>query len=347
MTLQIESLNDPAMSEPWVGDVVEPIQLQQRAGGRHEVALQLTPRHGTGLQECRVRYSLQGPAASPLLVVQGGISANEQVSARVAANGIGWWNNVVGDGCAIDTTKFRVLSIEWLDRASFNGTRAIDSADQADAIAALLTLLGCARVHAIVGASYGAMVALALAERHASRLNRAVVIAGAHRAHPLSTALRNIQREIVRFGCANGDAALGLALARKLAMTTYRGEREFAERCSAPAHFADDRFHFAEEAWFEAAARGFAGRFTPHRFLALSESIDLHCVAPENIGVPLSLIGISTDRVVPLADICELQRRSASSTTLDIVDSRYGHDAFLKEPAMIGPLIAHALEGER
>jgi homoserine O-acetyltransferase len=135
----------------------------------------------------------------------------------------------------------------------------------------------------------------------------------------------------------------GLDLARRLAMTTYRGEREFAERCNGAPEFRDGRFRFAEEGWLEAAGARFVERFDAERFLALSESIDLHAVAPESVRVPATLIGIASDRLVPLADLCELQRRSGAPATLHVIDSRYGHDAFLKETAQIGPLIAEAL----
>jgi homoserine O-acetyltransferase len=127
-------------------------------------------------------------------------------------------------------------------------------------------------------------------------------------------------------------------------MTTYRSEREFAERCATAPVFRDGRYRFGEEDWLEAAGASFSQRFAPDRFLALSESIDLHAVAPEDVRVPTTLIGFSSDRLVPLSDLCELQRRCGAPAPLHVIDSRYGHDAFLKEPDKIGPLIADALD---
>ena len=234
------------------------------------------------------------------------------------------------------------------EKSDFIGSapRAVGSEDQADAIAALLAELGIRRAHAFVGASYGAMVALAFAARHPQRVRRIVAIAGAHRAHPLAVAVRTLQREIVRLGDRLGDAAAGLDLARRLAMTTYRGEREFAERCAGTPEFRDGRYRFASEDWLEAAGARFVQRFGVERFLALSESIDLHEIAPEDVRVPTTLIGIASDRLVPLADLCDLQRRCGAPAALHVVDSRYGHDAFLKEAAQIGPLVREALGAE-
>ena len=311
--------------------------------------IRLSPFHGGDARPVQVRYTLHGTAGAPVVVVQGGISADRHPGAH--GDGPGWWPELVGRGRPVDTDRFRVLSIEWLDRddlAASDGSdaelRAVGSQDQADAIAAVLAELDVRRLHAFVGASYGAMVGLAFAARHRERLGRLVAIAGAHRAHPLAIALRNLQREIVRLGARHGDVDSGLDLARRLAMTTYRGEREFAERCGAAPEFRDGRFRFAEEDWLSAAGANFVRRFSAERFLALSESIDLHAVAPEEVRVPATLIGIGSDRLVPLADLCELQRRCGAPAPLHVIDSRYGHDAFLKETAQIGALIAEALE---
>ena len=66
-------------------------------------------------------------------------------------------------------------------------------------IVRLLDQLGIDRLHGSVGASYGGMVTLALAQKHASRLRQAVVISAAHRTHPMSTAWRSVQRAFVRY----------------------------------------------------------------------------------------------------------------------------------------------------
>ncbi|MBO9664741.1 homoserine O-succinyltransferase [Dokdonella sp.] len=317
----------------------EPPAVDATLDSRGELSIRLHPKHADGTRELRVRYALHGAAGAPVVIVQGGISADRHV-VTTADGGAGWWSAIVGPGRAIDTRGCRVLSIDWVELADLGGAHAVDSADQADALAAVLDALGLRRARAFVGSSYGAMVGLAFAARHPQRIGHLVAIAGAHRAHPLSVAVRNIQREVVRLGARLGDAAAGLDLARRLAMTTYRGEREFAERCADAPVFADGRFQFAEEAWLKAAGASFVQRFDGARYLALSESIDLHRVEPEDVRVPTTLIGISTDRVVPLADLCELQRRCGAAAALHVIDSRYGHDAFLKEDAQISALIS-------
>ncbi|MGH3430494.1 MAG: alpha/beta fold hydrolase, partial [Mycobacteriales bacterium] len=155
--------------------------------------LRLTPRHGTS-SLAEVAYRLVGPVDAPVVVVQGGISANR--AAGTLSNvpqPTPWWPQVVGDGLAIDTARVRVLSLEWLTPADYTSAdtdetaqppRAVTTDDQADALAALLSKLGIERIAAYVGSSYGGMVALAFAARYPSLIGRLVVISAAHRAHP-------------------------------------------------------------------------------------------------------------------------------------------------------------------
>ena len=304
--------------------------------------LQLSPKYGSGPREVEVSYLWCGAAGAPTVIVQGGISADRDVTALDGDVAPGWWQALVGSGAAIDLERWRVLAIDWLTPNQL-GAGSVSSEDQADALAALLGELGIVQVHAFVGSSYGAMVALAFAARHPRRVERLLLLAGAHRPHPLSTAQRSVQRGIVRLGQASGQADEALALARQLAITTYRGSAEFGRRFAGGPEWRDERFHFPVEDYLEHQGRRFVARFDAERFLALSESIDLHDVQPEQVPTRTTLIGFPSDRLVPLADLCELQRRLHGPATLEVVESPYGHDAFLKEPEQLAPLLREAL----
>lgn len=312
---------------------------EQRSSRR----LALQPKYGHGISHVDVRYQWTGAADAPTIIVQGGISASRHVAGTEQGQ-TGWWSELVGQGQAIDLAHYRVLSIDWLTPADFeNNPRAISSEDQADALAALIGALGIGRAAAFIGSSYGAMTALAFAARHPEKVEKLVLLAGAHRAHPMATAQRAIQRQILRLGQASGQIEEALSLARQLAMTTYRGSEEFARRFASTPDYREGRFHFPVEDYLEHAGRRFVERFDLDRFLALSESIDLHDVAPETINTPATLIGFPSDRLVPLADLCELQRRLRGPATLEVVDSPYGHDAFLKETNKLAPLLRQAV----
>lgn len=306
---------------------------------RSEALVRFVPRYGHEPVAVTLRYFWYGAPDAPTVIVQGGISASRDVCSH-GDNG-GWWDDIVGAGKALDLHSHRVLSIDWLAASDLGGVASVSSEDQARALVALLDALAIDKAKAYIGSSYGAMVGLALAALAPQRIGRLVAISGAHRAHPLATALRAIQREIVRSGLASGDVAGALGLARQLAMTTYRGADEFAERFDAAPEFRDGRFHFPVEDYLSAAGRKFVARFDAQRYLSLSESIDLHRVDAAAVSVPCDVVAVSSDRLVPTTDLRELAATAAAN--YHEIDSIYGHDAFLKETARIGALVADAL----
>ncbi|UPG93590.1 homoserine O-succinyltransferase MetX [Luteibacter aegosomatissinici] len=312
--------------------------LTEQRGTRR---VSITPKYGSEPVAVDVRYLWCGAPNAPTVIVQGGISATRDVCAGRERQG--WWQELVSQGGAIDLSHCRVLSIDWLVPADIEGVESVSSEDQAAALAALVDELGIGRAQAFIGSSYGAMTGLAFAANHADKVKSLVLLAGAHRPHPLSTAQRSVQRGIVRLGIESGRTDEALALARQLAMTTYRGSEEFSRRFAAGPELRDGRFYFPVEDYLEHAGRRFVERFDPQRFLALSESIDLHDIAPERVHAPTTLVGFPSDRLVPLSDLCELQRRIGGTATLEVVDSPYGHDAFLKETVQLAPVLRHAL----
>jgi homoserine O-acetyltransferase len=305
---------------------------------------------GGRLESVEVAFRLAGARDAPVVAVLGGISAGREVFA-LGPGASGWWQEAVGPGRALDTDRFRVLGLDFLggshrttgpaDGATFPSVSAFD---QARLVAALLDHLGLDRLHASVGASYGGMVTLALAEAHPGRLRHAVVLSAAHRTHPMSTAWRSVQRAIVRYALGHGEGARGLTLARALAMATYRSAREFEERFPGPAEAGPDGFRFPVESYLMARGASYAAHYRPEAFVCLSESIDLHRVEPARIRVPTTLLAVQEDQLVPLADMRELRDRHAGNCSLVEISSLFGHDAFLKETEVLRDLLARALD---
>lgn len=285
------------------------------------------------------RYEIAGPTQAPVVVALGGISATCTVT--------DWWRDIVGPRKAIDTERYRVLGIDFLDggrRADGRPARTITTHDQADAIARVLDCIGVQRIRAFVGASYGGMVALAFAEKYPERIERLVVISAPHEPHPMSTALRALQRNIVKLGLESGRATEALALARGLAMTTYRSAREFAERFeTTPVEYLEGDATFAVEQYLNAAGEKFAARWAAERFLALSLSGDLHRVDPAKITTPATIIAAEGDAIVPGEQLEALAASINAPTRLVQLASTRGHDAFLTEPVALGNILEVAI----
>jgi len=308
---------------------------------RGSITIDLTLRHA-GLHRLDVHYEIQGNPASPLVVVAGGISANRHVSLNLADPAPGWWDAQVGDGRAFDPRVHCILAIDWIG-ADGRLDVPIDTADQANAIRAVLDALLFPRVALFVGCSYGAMVALQFAALHGDRVDRVVSISGCDRAHPYSSAARALQRRAVALGSLQCDTTAGLALARELAMLTYRTPEEFSSRFDAAPTLTQGRVRCAAEDYLDHCGQRFAGAFSPTGFVRLSESLDLHAVAAETIHVPVTVVAVADDRLVPLADASRLTSRLGGHGTLRVLQSPYGHDAFLKEPAAIDAVLRDAL----
>lgn len=325
------------------GEEASGLKSLLQGAGSFVVDMQVSLRHA-GLRRVVVRGECNGPVDAPLVVVAGGISANRHVAAAPGNTEPGWWEAQVGPGRAIDTSRVRVLAIDWLG-ADGSLDAAIDSADQADVLAQVLDRLGVARVAAFVGASYGAMVGLQFAARHGARLDRLVAISGAHRPHPYASAWRALQRQCVALGRSEGAVTRGLALARQWAMLSYRTPEEFAGRFDAPAVLDDDGVaRCAAEDYLESCGRRYASRWTSTAFLRLSESIDLHRVDPADVRVPTTVVAIEEDRLVPLSDLQGLVESLAAPARLHVLRSRFGHDAFLKEEAAVAGILRDALD---
>ncbi len=304
--------------------------------------------HGDTLPGARLAWRLAGPEGAPIVVALGGISAHRHVAAPRTE---GWWHTLVGPGLGLDTTRYRVLGIDYLGgRGDSTAPRAggsfppVSAWDQAAALAHVITALQPGPVHAILGASYGGMVALAFATLHPGLARRIVVISTSDRSQPQATAVRSLQRQIVREALARGDGPAGLKLARALAMTTYRTAGELAQRFSGPPVREGARFRFPVEDYLFARGDDYVRHYRPESFLALSESIDLFTIDASGIATPVTLIAVREDQLVPVADMRSLATRIGTRCRLIEVSSICGHDAFLTEGAMLRPIFAQILE---
>jgi len=57
----------------------------------------------------------------------------------------------------------------------------------------------------------------------------------------------------------------------------------------------------------------------------------------------MTVIGVTSDRLYPLAQQEELVKHLPHADTLHVIDSLYGHDGFLLESEKITPIVASAL----
>jgi homoserine O-acetyltransferase len=287
-------------------------------------------RYGT-----KVQASALGDPSHPPVVVLGGISANCFPAARPDGR-LGWWPGLVGADCLIDPNDFYILGVDFAGDES--GASAPTTADQARVVAAALDVIGVDRPVVVIGASYGAMVGLALAEAEPERVDRLVVISAAAEPHPASTAARELQRRVVALGLEAGQGDEALAIARGLAMLTYRTPDEFGYRFSGGIEAECPTCVSEPGSYLGARGKAFRSVMSPGRFLSLSASIDRHRVDPAKIKAPCLIIGASSDQLVFPDDLRRLAE-DLGGAEVHILDTLFGHDMFLKESIRVGTII--------
>ena len=347
----MNAIAEPDLIPPGISAPVLPAADPVVREGIVEIPGEMALYHGGRLSGVRLAWRMVGPVNAPVICALGGISASRRVclgeEPRHHIDGpemirhrdrelSGWWSDIAGPGRPLDTHRYRILSFDYLGGSGeTTGPReslrfpSVSSYDQAELLLRVLNHLGIKTLRAFAGGSYGGMVALAFGERYPERVGRLIVLCASDRPHPLATAWRSVQREIVRLTLASDRAADGLKLARALAMSTYRSSEEFAARFAGPPALESERFVFPVERYLMARGSDYAARHRPESFLCLSESIDLHRVAADRIFVPTTAVAVQEDQLVPVADVRGMVARLRTGR-LHEISSIYGHDAFLK-----------------
>jgi homoserine O-acetyltransferase len=283
-----------------------------------------------GVADAHVRFSSIGPLDAPVVFVLGGISASRRAAAEVG----GWWGDVVRAGGAVDVSRYRVISADFFPLAP-DEIATLTTTDIASVYLHCLREIGVERLHAFVGASFGGMVGLALAAAAPEFVQRLVCLCAADRAAPMALAWRRVQQQILKLAIDAGRPEEGVALARELAVTTYRTEEEFNTRFEDAAGVDGYLSHQGEK---------FARKMSAERYATLSGALDSHEVDPARVVAPTLLIAAESDRLVPVETMRTLAGALGGAAKFVSIPSLYGHDAFLKEAAVIGPEIEEFLK---
>ena len=188
------------------------------------------------LPELTVAYRHDGPPPSraPQALVIHALTG----SADAAGD---WWAPLIGPGRAFDTDRVGVLCANLLGGcygttgptsrdprtgAAFGSTFPfVNTRDQARVQWLLLDALGIGELAVVTGGSLGGMVVLEVALARPQAVRSILPIAAPAATGPMAVAWNHIQLRLIEL---LGDE--GMALARELAMTTYRSEADFEER---------------------------------------------------------------------------------------------------------------------
>jgi homoserine O-acetyltransferase len=342
-------------------------------------------RRGGLLENPRVAYETWGelsPARDNAIVIFTGLSPSAHASSSPADTAPGWWEEMVGPSRPIDTRRFFVICINSPGSCfGSTGPASINPAtgqpyrldfpvlvleDVAILANAVIKSLGIDRLFAIVGPSMGGMTSQAYGALFPGTYERLLIISAGPRSMPFATALRSLQREMIRRdpdwneGNYNPDEGpiTGMRLARKLGMITYRSAEEWDKRFGRE-RVPEERktgdcfaLDFEVESYLEAHANKFTGQFDANCYLYLSRASDIFDIAEHGGSVEAGLgrinaeralvIGVATDLLFPLhqqREIADGLRASSANVEFLELPSIQGHDSFLVDMDSFRPPI--------
>jgi homoserine O-acetyltransferase len=237
--------------------------------------------------------------------------------------------------------------------------------DNVRAQAKLLDSLGVRRLRLVLGGSIGGMQALDWAIHEPRRVERALVI-GVTPLSAMGLALNHLQRQAIQRDpewvggnyLPQRPPRQGLALARQIAMLSYKSAELFDERFGRkPNRNGEDPWASDQEkggvgliggrfdiaGYLDHQGERFIERFDANSYLAILRTMDIWdplrgCASPAEafggIRARLSFVGISSDWLFPphtVRDFAYTIRAAGVQADYREMISAHGHDAFLAE----------------
>lgn len=276
----------------------------------------------------------------------------------------GWWDQMVGPGRGIDTSRYFVICANIL--GGCEGTTGPSSispqtgkpygstfpeitvADIVNVQHALIKHLGIARLHAVVGGSLGGMQVIEWGIQHGNVVDCCVCIASTMQLSAQALAFDIVGRNAIEADPAwrDGDyydaedqPSPGLAQARMIGHITYLSPEIMAQKFGRTRRDDDQRFQV--ESYLEYQGAKFVERFDANSYLHITQAMDTFDVSEKYGGIDQALrqvqsrflvVALSSDWLFPPGQSIEL-----STALLDqhkplsycLLQAPYGHDAFL------------------
>ena len=229
----------------------------------------------------------------------------------------------------------------------------------------LIDYLGIEKMLSVVGGSMGGMQAMEWAINYPDRLDSAVPIATTSQLSPQSIAFDWVGREAIKYdpNWNNGNYSAdhvpdrGLAAARMLAHITYLSDESMSLKFGRDLQDADSYsfdFHrdFAVESYLEHQGRRFVERFDANSYFYITRAMDYFDLAARAGGdlakafstakAAFLVVSFSSDWLFPTAEsrkIVNALLKNRLNVSFCEIKSAYGHDAFLLEADVLGPML--------
>lgn len=279
------------------------------------------------------------------------------------ANKPGWWDPLIGPGKLFDTEKYFVICPNFLGScygttgplSEINGKRyaadfpVVTVRDMVRVQKKLIDFLGVNKLKTITGGSLGGMQVLEWLILYPQLVETAIPIATSIAHSPWAVSLNQAAREAIRADAKfdNGNYSEqphnGLALARRIAMISYRSYDSFGNRFGRERVNADGSYDatnkFQIESYLDHHGDKLVERFDANTYITITFAMDYHDISKDrgdmmeilhSINQPVLSLGISTDILYPAKEQQEYIQNISNGQYFEI-QSIHGHDAFLIE----------------
>lgn len=290
----------------------------------------------------------------------------------------GWWNNIIGPGKALDTTKYFVICTNCLGGCQGStGPMSVDPAtgraygmtfppltirDMVRADKRLLDHLGITRLHAAIGGSMGGMRVLQFGIEYPDFIERMLPMATTARENAQAIAFNAVGREAIMQDPgwnegdyeAGGGPRVGLAIARMMAHITYVSDqsmdRKFGRRKRDTADTGPSA-QFEVESYLHHQGQSFINRFDANTYVYITRALDHFDLAGtygslEKAFAPVKArtlcVAFTSDWLFPSeqnrAFVLALLRAGKSASYAEL-KTDLGHDSFLLESPALYELV--------
>lgn len=199
-------------------------------------------------------------------------------------------------------------------------------------------------IEMVIGGSMGGMQALEWSIMD-ERIYSAALLGMGKKHRPWAIGISHTQRQAIYndpnwnggFYSQDHPPTEGLALARMIAMNSYRHPSDFDEKFSRRLQDGTDQFEV--ESYLSYQGQKLIERFDAVSYVRLTQAMDSHDIARDRPGykevlqqltIPITVIGINSDLLYPPEECRELAKLLPRAQYKEIT-SPHGHDAFLIE----------------
>ncbi len=283
----------------------------------------------------------------------------------------GWWDSMIGVGKAFDTDKYFVICVNTIGSCKGStgpstinpktekpyglGFPVVTIEDMVVTQKQLIDHLGIKKLFCCAGGSMGGLLALKWSVLYPDSADSFVLVACNYRHTAQQIALHEVARQAIMTDpqWAKGNyygksiPANGMAVSRMIGHITYMSEasmeEKFGRKLIREEKLGYDFSHdFEIESYLSYRGTSFVQRFDANSYLYLSKALDYFDLSEEgdlidmfkNICAYFLIISFSSDWLYPpyqskqLVKALKINDIDVSSI---IIDTNYGHDAFLIE----------------